>query len=351
MITFAPGPSKVYDALPRYMQDAYQEGILSANHRSSGFMNLYRDTEQLMREKLHMPADYKLLFTSSATENWEIISQSIVEKASFHIYSGSFGKKWLDYAKYIIPETEGLKIEANQSIELSSLEIGAKLDLIAITQNETANASQVQMSVLKELGKKYPEKMIAVDTTSSMGGIALDFSLADIWYASVQKCFGMPAGLGILIVSPKAIEKAERKGEKGRYNSLSFMLENAAGYQTHYTPNVFGIYLLNRVLKDLEDIQTVDSRLRRRMNNLESAISNSSKFQLLVDNTQTRSTTVLAVSGTEELISEVKKAAEKHGMQLGSGYGPLKPTSFRIANFPAITDGEFDRLIDFLRNY
>jgi phosphoserine aminotransferase len=351
MITFAPGPSKVYDALPKYMQDAYQEGILSANHRSSVFMNLYRDTEQLMRKKLHMPADYKLLFTSSATENWEIISQSIVEKASFHIYSGSFGKKWFEYAKYIVPATESLKIAASQSIEVPALEIGEEFDLIAITQNETANASQVPMKVLKELGERYPEKMIAVDTTSSMGGIALDFSLADIWYASVQKCFGLPAGLGVLIVSPKAIEKANRKGEKGRYNSLSFILENAEGYQTHYTPNVFGIYLLNRVLKDLEEIQTVDARLRRRMNKLESAISNSSKFQLLVDNAQTRSTTVLAVSGPEELISEVKKAAEKQGMQLGSGYGPLKPTSFRIANFPAITDEEFDRLIDFLRNY
>lgn len=351
MITFAPGPSKVYDALPRYMQDAYMQGILSANHRSSVFMNLYQETEQLMREKLHMPADYKLLFTSSATENWEIISQSVVEKASFHIYSGSFGKKWLEFAKHIIPATEALKIEANQSIDVPNLAIGEAFDLIAVTQNETANASQVPMSVLKELEEKYPEKMIAVDTTSSMGGIELDFSLADIWYASVQKCFGLPAGLGILIVSPKAIEKAKRKGEKGRYNSLNFILENAAGYQTHYTPNVFGIYLLNRVLKDLEEIQQVDTRLRKRMLKLETAIAKSPKFRLLVDNEATRSTTVLAVSGSEELISSVKKAAEKEGMQLGSGYGPLKPTSFRIANFPAITDEEFDRLISFLIAY
>jgi phosphoserine aminotransferase len=351
MITFAPGPSKVYDALPRYMQDAYMQGILSANHRSGVFMNLYQETEQLMREKLHMPADYKLLFTSSATENWEIISQSVVEKASFHIYSGSFGKKWLEYAKHIIPATEALKIEANQSIDVPNLAIGEVFDLIAVTQNETANASQVPMSVLKELAEKYPEKMIAVDTTSSMGGIELDFSLADIWYASVQKCFGLPAGLGILIVSPKAIEKAKRKGEKGRYNSLNFMFENAAGFQTHYTPNVFGIYLLNRVLKDLEEIQQVDARLRKRMLKLETAIAQSPKFRLLVDNEATRSTTVLAVSGSEELISSVKKAAEKEGMQLGSGYGPLKPTSFRIANFPAITDKEFDRLIEFLNSY
>jgi phosphoserine aminotransferase len=351
MITFAPGPSKVYDALPHYMQDAYNQGILSANHRSGPFMLLYQETEQLMRERLHMPEEYKLLFTSSATENWEIISQSIVERASFHIYSGSFGKKWLEYAKHIVPGTSALKLEANQAVDVAGLEISEEFDVIAITQNETANASQVPMSVIEAIGGKFPEKMIAVDTTSSMGGIEMDFSLADIWYASVQKCFGLPAGLGVLIVSPKAIEKALQKGEKGRYNSLNFMLENAAGFQTHYTPNVFGIYLLNRVLKDLPEIQHVDARLRARMKKLENTISQSEKFRMLVDNELTRSTTVMGVAGSEELISAVKKAAEKEGMQLGSGYGPLKPTSFRIANFPAITDAEFNRLITFLKNY
>ena len=84
MITFAPGPSKVFDALPHYLQDAYAQGILSANHRSSVFMDLYRDTEQLFREKLQLPADFTLLFTSSATESWEIISQSLVEQSSYH---------------------------------------------------------------------------------------------------------------------------------------------------------------------------------------------------------------------------------------------------------------------------
>lgn len=351
MITFAPGPSKVYDALPKYLQDAYAQGILSANHRSAVFMDLYRETEQLFRDKLQVPADFTLLFTSSATESWEIISQSLVEHSSYHLYSGSFGKKWLEYAQYIIPTTQGHKLGANESIPVDHLQLGPEVDLIAVTQNETANASQVPMSVLKALGARYPEKMIAVDTTSSMGGIALDFSLADVWYASVQKCFGLPAGLGILLLSGKAKAKVARKGEKGRYNSLSFMLENAASYQTHYTPNVLGIYLLFRVLQDMDPIAKVDTRLRQRMEALEQTISQSTVFQLLVDNPATRSTTVAAISGEEQAIVAIKKAAEKEGLQLGGGYGPLKSSSFRIANFPAITDAEFIRLVDFLKNH
>ncbi|MBM3425536.1 MAG: alanine--glyoxylate aminotransferase family protein, partial [Bacteroidetes bacterium] len=345
------GPSKVYDALPQYLQDAYAQGILSANHRSGVFMNLYRDTEQLFRDKLQVPIDFTLLFTSSATESWEIISQSLVEQSSYHLYSGSFGKKWLEYAQYILPTTRGQKISANESIPVEQLQLGPEVDLIAVTQNETANASQVPMSVLKALGARYPEKMIAVDTTSSMGGIALDFSVADVWYASVQKCFGLPAGLGILLLSGKAKEKVTRKGERGRYNSLSFMLENASNYQTHYTPNVLGIYLLYRVLQDMDPIAQVDARLRKRMDLLEQAVGQSATFQLLVDNPATRSTTVAAISGEEQAIAGIKKSAELEGMQLGGGYGPLKASSFRIANFPAISDAEFMRLVDFLKSY
>lgn len=351
MITFAPGPSKVYDALPAYLQDGYTQGILSANHRSAVFMDLYRATEQLFREKLLLPDDYTLLFTSSATENWELISQSLVEQSSFHIYSGSFGKKWVEFAQHIIPGTHGYKLAADESIPVDQLQIGEEVDVLAVTQNETANASQVPMSVLKELNTRFPEKMIAVDTTSSMGGIALDFGLADVWYASVQKCFGLPAGLGILLLSDKAKAKIARKGERGRYNSLSFMLENAANYQTHYTPNVLGIYLLYRVLNDLDPIGLVDARLRTRMSALEETISDSSNFKLLVKNSATRSTTVAAIAAQEEVIVAVKKAAEKEGIQLGGGYGPLKSTSFRVANFPAITDTEFSRLVNFLKSY
>ena len=351
MITFAPGPSKVYDALPQYLQEAYTQGILSANHRSSVFMNLYRETEQLFRDKLQLPEDFKLLFTSSATENWEIISQSLVAHSSHHLYSGSFGKKWLEYAQHILPTTQGFKLAPNQSIDVASLNIDTAVDLIAVTQNETANATQVPMTVLRELAARYPEKMIAVDTTSSMGGIAFDFSLADVWYGSVQKCFGLPAGLGILLISGKAKAKVAQLGERGRYNSLSFMLENAANYQTHYTPNVLGIYLLYRVLKDMDPIAQVDARLRQRMANLEKAIAQSSVFKLLVDNSATRSTTVAAIAAEEQVIVAVKKAAEKVGMQLGGGYGPLKSSSFRVANFPAITDLEFGRMVDFLGSY
>jgi phosphoserine aminotransferase len=351
LLTFAPGPSKVYNQLPDYFQAACREGILSASHRSAVFMDLYKDTERLFKEKMGLPGDYSLLFTSSSTENWEIVSQSLVMKASYHIYSGSFGKKWYGFAHHIIPETSALVLDKNQLIPLNDLEISDAFDFIAVTQNETSNATQVTNETIAALGKKYPDKMLAIDTTSSMAGIFLDFKLADVWYASVQKCFGLPAGLGLLLISPKAVERARQKGEKGRYNSLNFMLENAKKYQTHYTPNVLGIYLLNRVLTDVPEIKETHKKTEARMKTLESIVENSSGLDFLVSNSAARSRTVLGVAGEEHFIRRIKSDAEAEGMQLGNGYGPLKPTSFRIANFPALEDEEFERLVSFLKAY
>ncbi|MEX2594798.1 MAG: aminotransferase class V-fold PLP-dependent enzyme [Anditalea sp.] len=351
MISFSPGPSKVYDQLPVYFKDAFDHGILSANHRSAAFMHLYQETEELIKEKLEIPGDYKLLFTSSATENWEIIAQSLVEESSFHIFSGDFGKKWFDFARNIDPSAQAHKLDKDREVDVNALTIGESFDLIAVTQNETSNATQVSPKIIDAIRERFPKKMIAVDATSSMAGIYLDFKMADIWFASVQKCFGLPAGLGLLILSPKAIEKVNRKGEKGRYNSLSFMLENAEIYQTHYTPNVLGIYLLNRSLQDTSFITTTSKMVESRMARMEEVIADSESLDFLIKNSQTRSRTVLGISGEEGFVSQVKKSAESAGMQMGSGYGVLKPTSFRIANFPAVTDEEFDKLIRFLKGF
>ena len=48
MITFYPGPSKIYPQVELYLQDAYQSGTLSMNHRSQGFMDVLKETLRLM---------------------------------------------------------------------------------------------------------------------------------------------------------------------------------------------------------------------------------------------------------------------------------------------------------------
>lgn len=335
MITFYPGPSKIYPQVADYAAEACRSGIVSMNHRSPEFMAITEGAIRGVKAKMNVPDDYHVALVSSATECWEIVAQSLTRQTSLHPYSGAFGKKWMEYAHRLKP--------MHQPDEA---------DVLCIVQNETSNGTQVRMPVLAQFRREFPDALIAVDAVSSMAGIVLDWSLADVWFASVQKCFGLPAGLAVFIYSPRALARAEEIGENDHYNSLLFLHENFAKFQTPYTPNGLGIYLLNRVLEQVPPIADVDALTKKRAADwyafFEQKMTDS-PFHLLVSDPLQRSDTVIAVEGTETAISTLKKEAKQAGILLGSGYGDWKNTTFRIANFPAISDEEIDTLKAFLQ--
>jgi phosphoserine aminotransferase len=348
MYTFNPGPSQVYPAVKQYLGAAFDEGWLSAPHRGERFTALVRQTIAELKTKLNIPQDYTVFFTSSATECWEILAQSLTKTRSFHLYNGSFGEKWLDYAQTEHPSSSGHQFGLEEVPDPALIPEDA--DLVCITQNETSTATQLRDGAVLNLYNRCQQTgaLLAVDVTSSLGGIQLKHIKADVWFASVQKCFGMPAGLGLLILSPRAIARAREIGEKGHYNSLVSMYEKMLNHQTTHTPNVLAIYLLCRVLLDRAPIKAIDQHLRERAQRLYQFFEENPQFQPLVQNPETRSTTVVAVQAAPALIDEAKKRAAAAGLTLGSGYGPWAKTTFRIANFPALPDVAYEQLLQLL---
>jgi phosphoserine aminotransferase len=350
MISFYPGPSRVHNEIPKYTKDAFKSGIMSINHRSDDFMKMSEKTINLLKQKLNIPKSYTVFFTSSATECWEIIAQSLVKEKSFHLYNGAFGQKWFDYTKRLHPLAVPIPFELNEKLNPKKLIFEQREGIICVTQNETSNGTQVSSTIIRAIKKTNPSYLVAIDATSSMAGIQLDFKAADIWFASVQKCFGLPAGLGLLICSPQALSQSEAIGEKSHYNSLGFMTEMMAKWQTSCTPNVLGIYLLMRVLENSESIDKVHAAVLERYEKWMDFFSTTSLSHLVTED-EVRSYTVLPISATPELIQKIKIDAKVEGLLLGEGYGNWKTTSFRIANFPAIATREITTLMKFLKKY
>lgn len=347
MITFYPGPSKVYPQVQQYLSDAYQDGVLSTNHRSEPFMRMLETTIVNLKLKLDVPAEYEVYFVSSATECWEIISQSLVQDSSFHIYNGAFGAKWMEYAKKLRNNAHGVSFDLDEMPSTELLEtLNENDDVICITHNETSNGTALPLSFLEKL-RNETKKIIAVDATSSMAGVVLPWRLADVWYASVQKCFGLPAGLGVMVVSPDAVRQAQRINENNYYNSLLFVRDNFLKFQTPYTPNTLGIYLLGRVLEHVAPIQKIAAEIEERAADLY-AFLDMNGYNPLVVRESVRSHTVIAVQSDKSHIQEIKQAAKNNGIVLGNGYGEWKDFSLRIANFPAINSSEISILKQFL---
>ena len=351
MISFYPGPSRVHDEIPKYVKDALSAGIMSINHRSADFVSMSEKTIKLLKQKLNIPRNYTVFFTSSATECWEIIAQSVVTDKSYHLYNGSFGQKWFDYTKRIHPLAEPLPFDVNEKLDPKKLIFDLKEGIICITQNETSNGTQVSNAIIRAIKKNNPSYLLAIDATSSMAGIDLDFKSADIWLASVQKCFGLPAGLGLMVCSPQAIERVKTINEKNHYNSLTFMTEMMDKWQTPFTPNVLGIYLLMRVLENTEAIKTTHDLIEERYNKWINFLKSRKNIRHFVNEEAVQSYTVIPVTADEQTIAAIKKSAKKEGILLGEGYGNFKPVTFRIANFPALKEKEIKTLMKFLEKY
>jgi phosphoserine aminotransferase len=349
MLSFYPGPSKVHPEVLGFIQEAFSNGVVSINHRSERFEVLLKDTLQILHEKWNIPQDYTLYFISSATEVWEIAAQSLIKEKSLHLYNGAFGKKWAHYTKQIIPNALSFEFGLNEDLKSIAPTLTTKdFDTICLVQSETSNGTG--QTICRSDFDLQEDAIIAVDATSTMGGINLPWPEADVWFASVQKCMGIPAGLGVLICSSKALERATQLNKKVHYNDVLLMEENRKLFQTHYTPNVLSIYVLNKLAHLLPDLTVIDQQTWEKASILTDYFSNANAFHLsfLIENPNLRLPTVFALQGEPEQIKRLQNLCLKNNIELGKGYGEWKDNTIRIANFPSHTLEDFSQLINLI---
>lgn len=345
MISFYPGPSKLYPQVYDFMQDAIHEGVFSLNHRSGEFTKIIASAIEGLQSQLNLPKDYQVYFVSSATECWEIIAQSFIQENSLHIYSGAFGEKWYNYTKRLHPQALRCEFDFN---ELPTVpKIDSIPEVICLTHSETSNGTMLSKTYLDNIRKSFPDALVAMDVTSSVAGVNIDFTLGDIFYASVQKCFGLPAGMGIMICSPKAQQHGLDLAENNHYNSFQNLHVNAVKNQTTHTPNTLNIYLMKRLLPSIGHIEQIDEVIKNRAEDWYKFFESFKDFQLLVQNKGNRSETVIAIEAELDTLNKIKNKAREQNILLGRGYGKWLNRSFRIANFPAIDDAEIDILKNF----
>lgn len=332
MIYFTVGPSQVYPTLNKHILKAINEDIPSLNHRGKEFKNLFQDTTSKLKTLLSIPEDFQIFFVSSALESMERIIQSCVEKCSYHVATGAFGSTWAKIATQLGKKTLKIDAEKGEGIDVGDLKIPSKAEIICLTQNDTSTGVWLPMEDIYKLKKKYPEKLLATDVVSSIPYVDIDFKFIDIAFFSVQKGFGLPAGLGVIIVSPKALEKTS----VGSFHSFKNLSEKAKDFQTPETPNVFNIYLLNRVVSDMLKVGL--PKIRKQTNEKAQLIykffNNHKKYSPFIKNLkfQSPTTIVIDVSGESE---SLRNKLSKKGVLIGSGYGENKLNHIRIANFPS----------------
>lgn len=339
-IYFTCGPSQLYPTVQKHIYEALAHDIPSISHRGAKFQEIFQKTVVNLKRLLAVPKQHHIFFLSSSLESMERIIENCVETYSFHFVNGSFSKKFYEIAIDVKRKPEKVKVEEGEGFDFSNVRIPKKTELIAITHNETSTGVSVPLQDISTLSQAYPEMLIAVDTVSSAPYVNLDFSQVDIAFFSVQKGFGLPAGMGVLIVNERAMDKArflkKRGVNVGSYHSFSSLLEKAENYQTPETPNVLEMYLLQKVTDDLlkKAITTIRKETEKKAKLIYDFFDQHPRYKPFVKEKKFRSKTTLVIDVKGDTKKILVKLAEK-GFIVSSGYGKFKEEHIRIANFPS----------------
>lgn len=342
--SFQPGPAQLYPNLEEYIREALKEGLLSRYHRDPVWKDLYRSAQEAVKAFLGVPADWLVLFVSSATEAWQILVDATAESPSLHFIQGAFGERWYTLQKNASPSAFAHTLNENLSwpeqVEAVRQKYAGAAFIGAVHVETSRGAALPDLITLR---KAFPSALIAIDATSSLGGVPLPWEAGDIWFASVQKCLGLPPGMALIILSLAAQERY-REYPRLRYNTLSHLMVKAQAHEAPFTPNLLGIYLLARSLPDRPSLDAIHERLEARARHLYKSLSEKGYPSPIPEGYRARTVILAAWKNTEESLEKVKNL-EKSGLYLGKGYGEYAHTHFRVANFPALPDEAYEELL------
>ncbi|UBM60608.1 aminotransferase class V-fold PLP-dependent enzyme [Marinilongibacter aquaticus] len=347
---FTAGPAALYPKFEEFLQDFVDQQLGSISHRSQKFKDIYRFTDEQLRTLLNIPAESALMFTGTASEIWERIVLNCTELETFHLVNGSFSKKFSQYAEALGRHIHVFEKPLGEGFSYSEIEVPEYAELICTTQNETSTGVQTREADIHKLKRGNASKLVAVDMVSSAPIPELDLSLVDTAFFSVQKSFGLPAGLGVWIANETCLQKAEEIGQSksiGAHHRLPELWAQSKEYQTPATPNVMGIYLLGRVAEDMnkKGIELIRKETERKAKRLYDYFEQKAGFSLFVEKPEHRSKTV-AVINTPGASSEIISALKAKGLIVGSGYGKNKDSQIRIANFIATGEEDIEKLLE-----
>jgi phosphoserine aminotransferase len=240
---FGAGPSKVQVGHLEALA-ATGTSLMGTSHRQAPVRELVGRVRSGLRELFAAPDGYEVVLgNGGATAFWDVATFGLVEHRSQHLSCGEFSAKfaaavtaapWLDEPT-VVAAAPGTRAVAHA-------EDG--VDTYAWAHNETSTA--VMAPVVRPDGAG--DALVLVDATSGAGGLPVDLAECDVYYFAPQKSFASDGGLWLAMMSPAALERAERIAASDRHIPAFFDLptaiDNSLKNQTYNTPAVATLFLM-----------------------------------------------------------------------------------------------------------
>lgn len=227
--------------------------------RTPEFSALMKENERLVLKFAEAEEGARAVFlTGSGTAGMEAAVMNLLSASDkvLVIEGGSFGHRFTELcAIHQIPFT-ALHLKYGEALTEEHLKPYEQAGYTALLVNihETSTGVLYDAGMLSAFCKRN-EMWFLVDAISSF--LADPFSMdrlgADVMIIGSQKALALPPGVSVLVLSKRAVARAEQADVRCMYLNLKSALKNGERGQTPFTPAVGILIQMNRRLKALEE--------------------------------------------------------------------------------------------------
>ena len=349
--TFACGPAQ---SLPSQRQTPLWRTHFERSHRAADISTagLYKETEDNLRCLLSIPPDYTVLFfPGGATAAMDAVLWSLTAQNVSGLNMGAFSHLWCNTLAGRLINVEK-KFITTDLIPTTLPDTSSSL--VLLTPNETSTGVQLPDDFLLDVwNRRGADTLVAWDTTSCAGGRVLPAAAYDIQLFALQKCFAAGGGTCALVLSPKAVFRAQEVAKKRAipyFLDLSQAIKFASEkHQTLNTPSTINIWLTNEACKFMlagGGLKAMENLCKQHADYLIAWANQTTWCRPLVQDEKFRSQTTLTLEITDGHLTDnsIHTALAQTGLEnLQDGlkkYRTIQANSLRVACFPFVdTDG------------
>lgn len=320
--------------------------VMEMSHRSKAFDQIIQEAEKDLRDLMHIPDNYKVLFLQGgASLQFAMIPMNLMKnRVADYIITGQWAKKAAAEAeKY--GKVNRIASSADKTFsyipDCSDLPVSEDADYVYICENNTIYGTK-----FKELPNTKGKTLVA-DVSSCFLSEPVDVSKYGIIYGGVQKNIG-PAGVVIVIIREDLITEDVLPGTPTMLTYKTHADEDSL----YNTPPAYGIYICGKVfqwLKEMGGLEAMKERNERKAKILYDFLDQSKLFKGTVEKKDRSLMNVPFVTGSDELDARFVKEAKAAGLENLKGHRSVG--GMRASIYNAMPEEGVQALVDFMKKF
>ena len=320
--------------------------VMEMSHRSKSYETIIEDAESDLRDLLHIPENYKVLFLQGGgSTQFAMVPMNLMKnRVADYIITGQWAKKAHKEAS-IYGKANAIASSADKTFsyipDCSDLPVSEDADYVYICENNTIYGTKF-WTLPNTKGK-----LLVADQSSCFLSEPVDVSKYGLIFAGAQKNVG-PAGTVIVIIREDLITEDVLEGTP---TMLRYKI-HADAKSLYNTPPTYGIYMCGKVFKwlkakgGLEEMKKINEEKAKILYDF---LDESKLFKGTVVKKDRSIMNVPFITGNEVLDALFVKESKAAGLENLKGHRTVG--GMRASIYNAMPKAGVEKLVEFMSDF